>query len=84
MRVVAILALQCGTMSTTGATVHPINVAQLDRHWWKAERADDAHEIDLPLLASGENMMLMPVVQRAVTKEHPFADDGVEMTMIVT
>jgi len=71
-------------MSTIGATVHLINVAQLDRNWWKAERADDAHEIYLQPLASGENMMLMPVVQRAVTKEQPFADGGMEMTMTVT
>jgi len=30
------------------------------------------------------NEMLMAVVQRAVTREHPFADSGMEMTMTVT
>jgi len=28
-------------------------------------------------------MMLMPVVQLAVTNEHPFADGGMELTMTV-
>jgi len=30
------------------------------------------------------NEMLMPAVQRAVTREHPFADGAMAMTMTVT